>query len=146
MTPDQIKLVRRSFAAAEPIAETAAALFYTRLFETDPALKPLFAHTDIEAQGRKLMAALGFVVAHLDRPEELMPAAQELALRHVRYGVRPQHYDTVGEALFWTLERGLGEAFTPAIRDAWAQAYAALATIMIMTAYPMRGSEPRKAA
>ncbi|WP_376098907.1 globin family protein [Roseomonas sp. CCTCC AB2023176] len=134
MTPEQIELVKRSFAKVVPIKETAAALFYGRLFEVDPALRALFRDTDMVEQGRKLMATLGFVVMNLGHPGSVVPAAQGLARRHVGYGVREEHYATVGAALIWTLRQGLGEAFTPAVEDAWTAAYAMLSGAMIEAA------------
>ena len=129
MTPDQIGLVQDSFKQVEPIAETAAALFYDRLFALDPALRPLF-RGDMTEQGRKLMQALTIVVKGLTRLDKILPAVQDLGRRHVHYGVQDRHYDTVGAALLWTLEQGLGEAFTPPVKDAWATAYGLLAGAM----------------
>lgn len=134
MTPSQIEQVETSFRLVAPIAEPAAKLFYDTLFRMDPALKPLFAGADLAAQGRKLMAAIGFVVGSLRRPEAMLPAVRELGRRHGGYGVRPGHYATVGAALLSTLEEGLGEAFTPATREAWAAAYGLLAEVMIAAA------------
>ena len=129
MTPEQTRLVRESFALVSPIAETAAGLFYGRLFELDPALRPLFP-TDVREQGRKLMQMIAVAVHELDAPERLLPAIQVLGRRHVGYGVRPEHYATVGAALLWTLQQGLGAAFTPEAEAAWAEAYELLATTM----------------
>jgi hemoglobin-like flavoprotein len=130
MTPQQIALVRMSFAAVRPIADSAAALFYGRLFELDPSLRPLFK-TDLHGQGRLLMQMIGLAVDSLDRLDELAPKLTSLGRRHVGYGVREAHYETVGAALLWTLEQGLGAAdFTPEIRAAWASAYALLARTM----------------
>jgi hemoglobin-like flavoprotein len=130
MTPAQIALVEDSFRYVAPIAEPAAAIFYENLFALDPALRPLFAHAGMGEQGRKLMAAIGFVVGNLRQPEALLPAVAELGRRHAGYGVQPGHYATVGTALLATLEEGLGEAFTPAVREAWAAAYGLLAEVM----------------
>jgi nitric oxide dioxygenase len=130
MTPAQTALVEQSFRLVAPIAEPAAAIFYRRLFELDPALRPMFAGADMASQGRKLMAAIGFVVGNLRRPEALLPAVAELGRRHAGYGVQPAHYATVGAALLDTLQEGLGEAFTPALREAWAAAYGLLAEVM----------------
>jgi hemoglobin-like flavoprotein len=130
MTPAQTALVEQSFRLVAPIAEPAAAIFYRRLFELDPALRPMFAGADMASQGRKLMAAIGFVVGNLRRPEALLPAVAELGRRHAGYGVQPAHYATVGAALLDTLQVGLGEAFTPALREAWAAAYGLLAEVM----------------
>ncbi len=131
MQPDTIALVRDSFAQVRPIATQAAGLFYQRLFEIDPTTRPLFRSTDMAAQGAKLMATLGFVTAALDKLDQLIPAAEALARRHVGYGVTSAQYDTVGQALLWTLEQGLGEAFTPAVKAAWVEAYTTLAGVMI---------------
>ena len=130
MTPAQVALIEASFRQVAPIAEPAAAIFYRRLFELDPSLRPLFAHADMEEQGRKLMAAIGFVVASLRRPEALLPAVAELSRRHAGYGVQPAHYATVGQALLDTLREGLGEGFTAKLSAAWAAAYGVLATTM----------------
>ena len=135
MTPEQITLVRDSFALVLPVAETAAALFYRRLFELDPALRPLF-RGDMGAQGRALMGAIRVVVHSLDRLDDIVPAVQALGRRHAGYGVAPEHYATVGTALLWTLEQGLGDAFTPAVQEAWATAYTLLAGTMQRAAYP----------
>ena len=129
VTPDQKILVQESFALVEPIAETAAELFYNRLFEIDPALRPMF-HGDIHDQGRKLMEMLTIAVRGLDRLDAIVPAVQALGRRHVAYGVRPKDFDTVATALLWTLEQGLGDAFTPETRDAWAAVYGLLAGVM----------------
>ncbi len=131
MEPAQIQLIRDSFPKVAAIARPAASLFYARLFLIDPSVRALFTHTDMEQQGDKLMAALGFVVASLDRLDELVPMAEAMARRHVGYGVQPAHYASVGSALLWTLEQGLGEAYTPALRAAWTQAYNTLAGVMI---------------
>ncbi len=134
MTPDQIKLVQDSFREVVPIKEAAAALFYEKLFALDGSLKPLFRQTDMKKQGAKLMAAMGFVTHGLSRAESILPTVQDLARRHVGYGVEEHHYATVGQALIETLEAGLGEAFTPQVRAAWAAAYGLLASVMIAAA------------
>jgi hemoglobin-like flavoprotein len=131
MTPTQVGLIRESWAAVEPIADTAAGLFYGRLFELDPTLERLFRRTDMALQRQVLMGTLAVVVKTLDRIEELLPAVEALGRRHAGYGVRESHYATVGAALLWTLEQGLGEAFTPAVREAWTVAYGTLASVMI---------------
>jgi hemoglobin-like flavoprotein len=129
MTPEQVALVRALFARVLPIADAAAALFYDRLFALDPSLRPLF-RGDLRAQGRALMGMLRVAVQGLDRLDQIVPAVQALGRRHAGYGVRDEHYATVGAALLWTLERGLGEAFTPATRAAWTAVYTLLATVM----------------
>jgi hemoglobin-like flavoprotein len=129
MTPHQKMLVQTTFAQVAPIAETAAALFYGKLFELDPALRPLFKG-DITEQGRKLMHTLGVAVSGLDKLEVLVPVVRNLGSRHAGYGVQDQHYETVAVALLWTLETGLGEAFTPVVREAWATVYWIVADTM----------------
>jgi len=134
MTQDQIDLVQSSFAKVGPIADTAAGLFYERLFEIAPQVRPLFRR-DMKEQGRKLMATLGLVIKGLKNLDAILPAAGSLAAKHVSYGVRAEHYRPVGEALIWTLEQGLGPDFTPELRDAWLEAYATLSGAMIEAAY-----------
>ena len=134
MTPRQTEILEASFHRIAPIAEQAAAMFYARLFTLDPSLRPFFRDADLAAQGRKLMQAIGFVVAHLRRPESLLPAVAGLGRRHGAYGVRPLHYATVGAALLDTLAEALGPHFTPELRDAWAAAYGLLARVMIEAA------------
>jgi len=129
MTNEQIKLVQDSFRQVRPIAETAAQLFYARLFELDPDLELLFKG-NLNEQGRKLMQMLGLAVNSLDRMEQLLPVVRSLGTRHVTYGVRDKDYDTVGQALLWTLRKGLGEAFTPDVEAAWSNVYATLAAEM----------------
>lgn len=124
-----IKLVQSSFKKVSPIAETAASLFYSKLFDLDPTLKSLFK-TDIGEQGIKLMQMLSVAVNGLNDLEAIIPAVQQLGIRHIKYGVQDSHYDTVGEALLWTLEQGLGDEFTDEVKEAWTSVYIALATIM----------------
>lgn len=131
MDSHRISLLRVSFALVTPIAEPAAALFYRRLMEVDPSTKALFAKTDLVAQGAKLIQALAMAVEMLDQPQHLVPMLSELARRHVGYGVHRTHYGSVGAALLFTLQEGLGEAFTPEIADAWMEAYAILADVMM---------------
>jgi hemoglobin-like flavoprotein len=134
MTPEDRNLVQESFAKVAPIAEQAAALFYQNLFAMDPALKPLFKGDMVE-QGKKLMKMLATAVNGLDKLDAIVPTVQDLARRHVVYGVKPEHYDTVGAALLKTLEQGLGTAFTPAVEQAWTKVYVLLATTMKDAAY-----------
>lgn len=134
MTPDQIQLVQTSFAKVVLIAEEAAELFYGRLFEIAPDVKPLFT-SDQKQQGRKLMTTLGVVVNGLSDLDSVLPAAKDLAGRHVDYGVTREHYAPVGEALLWTLEKGLGDAFTDDTKVAWTAAYTTLSSVMIDAAY-----------
>ena len=134
MTPAQVELVQDSFAKVAPISEQAAALFYGRLFEIAPEVRPLF-RGDMAEQGRKLMATLAVVVNGLADLDSILPAASALAKRHVAYGVVPGHYAPVGEALVWTLERGLGAGWTRELAAAWVAAYTTLSQFMIGEAY-----------
>ena len=135
MTPEQVKLVQQSFEQVTPIADKAAEIFYGRLFEIAPAVKPLF-HGDMADQRRKLVAALAAVVSGLSNLPSVLPVASALAKRHVGYGARPEHYTAVGEALLWTLARGLGTQWNHQVADAWTAAYATLSGYMIAEAYP----------
>lgn len=138
--PTDVERVRRTWAAAAGAGDVAASIFYGRLFRERPELRGLFSD-DMAAQGRKLVQTLGFVVDSLDAPDRLLPAAQSLARRHVDYGVAPEHYAHVGDALIWTLEETLGPEFSPADRAAWESVYAGLADAMIKAAYPDHGAE-----
>jgi hemoglobin-like flavoprotein len=129
LTVHQKTLVQESFAIVAPIADDAAALFYRRLFELDPSLQHMF-RGDMAEQRRKLMQMLTAAVKGLDRLEQLVPVVQDLGRRHATYGVEERHYETVGAALLWTLEKGLGKAFTPETKEAWATVYGILATTM----------------
>lgn len=130
MTPEQIHLVQNSFAKVEPIAETAAGLFYGRLFELDPSLRLMFTG-DMEEQGRKLMRMISIVVNNLTRLETIVVAITRLGEKHVAYGVQEHHYTTVAEALLWTLEKGLSEHWNASVKEAWTVAYTTLAGVMI---------------
>lgn len=134
MTPRDIELVQSSFAKVAPIAETAAELFYARLFELDPSVRPLFK-TDLKEQGKRLMAMIATAVNGLNDVEALVPAVQDMGRRHVKYGVIREHYATVGRALLDTLEKGLGDDFTPEVKNAWTVIYGVLSTTMIAAAY-----------
>ena len=129
MTPTQIDLVQSSFDLVLPIADEAAAAFYSRLFKLDPSLRPLFTG-DMRRQGKKLMDMIAVAVGSLDKLDRIIPAVRALGQRHVAYGVREEHYDTVGAALLWTLEQGLGDAWNVELASAWATAYTLLATTM----------------
>lgn len=129
MTPEQISLIKNSWEKVLPISETAAELFYAKLFELDADLKPLF-NGDMKEQGAKLMKMINTVVNSLDKLDTIVPAIQNLGERHVDYGVKDEHYDTVAAALLWTLGQGLGEAFTDDVKDAWTAAYVILSTTM----------------
>ncbi|WP_077035926.1 globin family protein [Pelomonas sp. KK5] len=129
MTPQQIALVRSSFALVRPIAPTAAAIFYDKLFAADPGLRQLFKG-DMTLQGERLMTMIGSAVALLDQVGKVLPVLRQLGARHVAYGVRDQHYVTVGQALVATLQEGLGQAFTAEVREAWIAAYALISRTM----------------
>ena len=129
MTPHQIELVQNTLNLVIPIAEQAAALFYDRLFTLDPSLRPMF-RGDMNDQGKKLMSTIAVAVNGLKRPEKIIPTVQHLGRKHAGYGVLPNHYNTVGEALLWTLDKGLGEAFTSEVEEAWAAAYTLLSNVM----------------
>ena len=129
VTDAQKALVQNSFATVATIAEDAAVLFYQRLFELDPSLRPMF-RGDMTEQRKKLMQMLTAAVKGLDRLEQLVPVVKDLGRRHAGYGVEDRHYATVGEALIWTLEQGLGPAFTAEARAAWLAAYGLLAGVM----------------
>ena len=124
-----IELVQQSFAKVIPISEQAAVIFYDKLFEKDPSLRPLFKG-NMAVQRKKLMAMLATAVNGLTRLDTIVPAVQNLGRRHIGYGVTDQMYDTVGSALLDTLEAGLGEAFTPEVKQAWMEVYTLLATVM----------------
>ena len=130
MTPEQIEFVKETWEKVRPISEQAAELFYGRLFELDPSLKPLFKG-DMKDQGKKLMSTIGLAVASLDRLDEILPVVQDLGRKHAnQYKVPDSSYDTVGEALLWTLGKGLGEAFTEDVKQAWTITYTTLADAM----------------
>ena len=123
MQTETERLVRESWARFEPIAVQSAPYFYDKLFELDPDASRLFARTDMDAQGEKVMSMFAEIVRTLDQPETLVAEVADLGRRHVQYGVHDSQYDSVGTALLWTLEQGLGDEFTPEIRDAWTEVY-----------------------
>ena len=137
MNDEAIKAVQDSCAKVVPIKDVAADLFYTRLFTIAPEVEPLFKG-DMKEQGAKLMKTLGYVVGGLKDIEAILPAAQDLAARHVAYGVTPAMYQPVGEALIWTLEKGLADEFTAEVKTAWVEAYTILSTAMVDSAYAKR--------
>ena len=134
-TPQQVQLVKRTFAKIAPIAEQAADLFYGRLFEIAPQVRPLFKG-DIKAQGRKLMSTIALAVGSLQKLPELVPVVQDLGRRHAGYGAKDEHYDIVAEALLWTLDKALGPDFTPDVKEAWISVYTTLADTMKSAAAP----------
>ena len=129
MTDHQKMLVQTSFKQVLSIADQAATLFYNRLFEVAPDVKALFKG-DMAEQGRKLFQVIAFAVNSLDNPRVLLPAVRNLGNKHRTYGVQFAHYEAVGETLLWTLNKGLGEAFTPEVETAWTTVYGLLASTM----------------
>lgn len=130
MTPQQVLLIQSNFNQIAPVAERVATLFYKHLFELDPSLRGLFVQTDMNEQGRKLMAMLTLVLRQLDHPEKIHAAARQLGQRHANYGVEPHHYPIVGTALLQTLAEVLGGSFTAESRAAWTAVYTFLSQTM----------------
>jgi hemoglobin-like flavoprotein len=130
LTKQEIELVQNDWEKVVPIADDAATLFYDRLFSLDPNLKPLFK-SDLGEQKKKLMRTIGVAVKGLRDVGALVPTLQALGKKHVDYGVKPEHYQTVGAALLWTLEKGLGDGFGAAHASAWGKVYGVLAATMI---------------
>lgn len=135
MTTAQINLVQQTFGAVAALpAETVGELFYNRLFAIAPEVRPLFAHTSQPEQSRKLLAMLGYVISRLKRLDTILNDVSQLAQRHVQYGIKDEHYALVGDALLWTLEQGLGPAWTAPVQEAWVTCYTLLSTAMIKSA------------
>lgn len=134
MDTRQVALVQQSFDKVAGLGEAAAELFYGELFAIDPSLRAMFKG-DMGDQHKKLLAALAVVVRSLHAPTAILPAVKALAVKHVQYGVEPIHYTYVGNALLRTLKKGLGEQFTPELRDAWTEAFRMLASVMKEAAY-----------
>lgn len=130
MTPEKIALVQDSFAKVAPIAETAADIFYDRLFEIAPEVRSLFPEVMTD-QKKKLMQMLATAVNGLKDLDAIVPAVQSLGARHAAYAVKEEHYDSVGAALLFTLGKGLGDDFTPEVKEAWTETYGVLASVMI---------------
>ncbi|HEX4873117.1 MAG TPA: globin family protein [Nevskiaceae bacterium] len=133
MTPAQIHAVQTSFEAVAPQAEAVAAQFYGHLFAQHPELRPLF-RGEIRTQGQMLMQTLALAVRGLHMAPALVPTLRRLGDRHRQYGVRAEHYPMVAASLLWTLEQGLGAAFTDELREAWTAAYGLLAGVMLQGA------------
>ena len=134
LAADDIDVLRATLQQVSSMQAEAAAMFYDRLFELDPAARRLFLG-DMGAQGAKMMSMLGAIVARLHELDALVPMVQDLARRHVAYGVRPEHYQVLGQALLWMLSTALGARFTPEVAQAWARAYEALSAVMLQAAY-----------
>lgn len=139
MTPEQIDMVKDSWEKVMPISEKAAKIFYARLFELKPSFKSLFKH-DMKEQGRKLMGALTMAVNSLDNLTDIVVPVQEMGRRHAGYGVKEDDYETVGEALIWTLEKALGDSWTDELEDAWTETYITLAGVMTDAAREMQAA------
>ncbi len=135
LSPRQIQLIQQSFAKVEPIADQAAEIFYNKLFEFEPSVRPMFKG-NMQNQGRKLMSTLKVAVKALDDLDGLVPVLQKMAVKHVDYGVRAEHYTPVGNALLYALKIGLGEDWTPELRQAWVDVYRIIAKTMKDAAYP----------
>lgn len=129
MTPQQKELVQQTWTMVVPIADTAAELFYGRLFELEPSYKAMFKN-DMTEQGKKLMKTINIAVTALDDVEPLIPVLKKMGADHVGYGVKERDYNVVGAALIWTLEKGLGDAFTDEVKNAWGAVYEVLASVM----------------
>jgi hemoglobin-like flavoprotein len=141
MSPEQKALVQTTWRQVVPVADTASALFYDRLFEIDPQVRNLFKNTDMESQRKKLIKTIDAVVGALNEIEQLVPHIEDLGRRHATYGVTDAHYETVGAALLWTLEKGLGDSWTSDVKAAWAVAYATIADVMRAAAAGMGNDE-----
>jgi hemoglobin-like flavoprotein len=143
MNPEQARLITTSWNSVASIADSAIEQFYNRLFEIDPSARALFRATDMPEQRRKVIEALSLALQSLDDLAALTPTLEELGRRHQRYGVAAAHYDSVGQALLWTLEQGLGAAWTPAVAAAWTELFAQLSSVMKRAAY--ESPQPRAA-
>jgi hemoglobin-like flavoprotein len=142
MTPQQVNLIKSSFATIFFTRDESAKLFYDRLFTVAPRLRPLFK-SDMESQGRKLMDTLSLAVTALRHPQSLDHLLYDTSKRHVGYGATPADYDLVGDALLWMLEQQLGKDYTPEVRVAWTELYGAVSGAMQRIGQePMPAKEP----
>ncbi len=141
MTPEQVKLVQDSFKKVAPIADQASDIFYAKLFEIAPEVRSLFPE-DMSEQKGKLMGMLATAVNNLHQVETIIPAVQDLGRRHVNYGVTADQYKPVGEALIYTLETGLGDDFTPEVKEAWVTTYVTLQKVMTDAAAEVEAKKP----
>ena len=140
-----IEVLRSSFSRIAELRPDVTAVFYERLFEVAPSVRPLFT-SDIQEQQRKLLYSLVTIVECVDKPEKLMNVLSTLGQRHVSYGAKPEHYDVVGSVLLWTFEKVLGSEFTPAVRQAWTEAYGVVADTMRAAAAASTASARQAAA
>jgi hemoglobin-like flavoprotein len=132
MTTNNIELVKQTWALVAQIdMVTVGGLFYDRLFEQMPEVKPMFSRSPMPEQSKKLLTMLGYVISKLDKLDEILDEVAKLAQRHTKYGVKDEHYAAVGVALLWTLEKGLGEHWNENVRTAWTEVYTTLANAMM---------------
>jgi len=134
MTSHQIALIKTSWQAAATLGDAVGELFYGRLFEIAPEVKPMFYRISVKDQSKKLLAMLSYVISKLDKLHDILDEVAKLAQRHVHYSVTPEHYTAVGEALLWTLEKGLADAWNDELKEAWTQCYVTLSSAMINAA------------
>jgi hemoglobin-like flavoprotein len=141
MTSYQIGIIKSSWQAAAALGDAAGELFYGRLFEIAPEVKPMFSQITIKEQSKKLLSMLSYVINKLDRLQDILDEVAKLAQRHVHYGVKPEHYTVVGEALLWTLEKGLAEKWNDELKEAWTTCYVTLSGAMVHAAeYPRQNA------
>ena len=145
MDPHKITLVQQSFEKVAGMGEKAAELFYAELFAIDPSLRSMFKGS-MQEQHKKLLSALALVVRSLHTPEKILGAVEKLAVKHLDYGVKPEHYTYVGNALLRTLKKGLGDEFTTELCDAWTDAFRLLARVMKEAAYGPAQAKSKSAA
>ena len=138
MTSYQISLIKKSWAQVAQIdAETVGSLFYNRLFEIAPEVKPMFSRTSLPEQSKKLLHMLAYIINKLDKLDDILSEVKKLAQRHIHYGVKDEHYTAVGSALLWTLEKGLGDNWIPELESAWIECYTVLSGAMIASSHQM---------
>jgi len=137
MTPEQARLIKESWNSVASIADAAVEQFYNRLFEIDPTTRALFHATNMPEQRKKVIQALSLAVRGVDDPATLTPVLQQLGRGHQGYGVTAAHYKSVGAALLWTLEHGLGPQWTPATAAAWTELYGSISAVMLRAADEM---------
>ncbi|TLV02206.1 globin domain-containing protein [Dyadobacter luticola] len=133
MTSRKILIIKTTWSYAIGLPEMTGELFYERLFELDPSLQAMFP-PDMEQQNRKLIDMITYMVSHLQAMENVQRDIDAMAARHAGYGVRPEHYKTVGDALKWVLEQRLGDQWDEETREAWTELYDIWSTSMIRAA------------
>ncbi|MCS6823515.1 MAG: globin domain-containing protein [Cytophagaceae bacterium] len=135
MNTQQIELVKSTWGYVLAHSGEAMELFYGRLFEIAPEVRPLFKE-DIKIQAQKLKKMVTLIVAKLNKLEEIENEIKYLAQKHEGYGAKPEHYHIVGEALLWTLEKGLKDRWTDEVKEAWVAVYSILSNAMIKVVKP----------